>query len=84
MAGALDDAAGGRGIRADFVRSSGPEDAPPLVLLPGIGSPGLTFSQNVAELATRFRVHAVDIHDHGRSVEREDGPVKDMADFVHW
>lgn len=68
-----------------FVRSSGTEDAPPLLLLPGIGSPGLTFSQNVADLSTRFRVHAVDnIHDHGRSMERAEHPVKDLADFVTW
>lgn len=68
-----------------FVRTSGPPGAQPLVLLPGIGSPGHTFSQNVPDLADRFAVHAVDnIHDNGRSIELESNPVKDTDDFTRW
>ncbi|WP_309894679.1 hypothetical protein [Archangium sp.] len=51
-----------------FVRVSGPPEAPPLVLLHGIGSNSLTWDDNVAALAGSFQVHAVDaVYDHGRS-----------------
>lgn len=66
-----------------FVRVSGPEAAPPMVLLSGIGSPGLMWRYNVAALSGRYRTFAVDnIHDHGRSVESR--PVTSADDFAAW
>lgn len=68
-----------------FVRVSGPEDAPPLVLLPGIGSPGHSLASMAVELAACHRLFAVDnIHDNGRSVESPSHPVTSMDDFVAW
>lgn len=68
-----------------FVRVSGPEDAPPLVLLPGISSPGHSFASNAVDFAARHRVFAVDtIHDVGRSEEDPAHPVTSMDDFVAW
>ncbi len=68
-----------------FVRLSGPEDGPPLVMLPGIGSPGLTFVANAAALSKERRMVAVDnVHDHGRSIESRTHPVTSAADFCAW
>ncbi|MCK2239156.1 MULTISPECIES: alpha/beta fold hydrolase [unclassified Crossiella] len=44
-----------------FVLSCGPLDAPPLVLLHGSGSNSAQWLGRIPELATFFRVHAVDI-----------------------
>jgi pimeloyl-ACP methyl ester carboxylesterase len=66
-----------------FVRVSGPEGGPPLLLLPGIGSPGLSFASNIKALSERRTVYAIDnIHDHGRSIETN--PVKNADDFTAW
>jgi pimeloyl-ACP methyl ester carboxylesterase len=66
-----------------FVRRSGPASAPAVMLLPGIGSPGLTFSANVAALSERRATYAIDnIHDNGRSIETK--PIKDAADYATW
>ena len=66
-----------------FVRESGPGRGTPVVLLPGIGSPGLSLAPLVKRLAPRLRSYVVDnIHDNGRSVETK--PVKDAADFTTW
>lgn len=51
-----------------FVRVSGPDDAPPLVLLPGGGATSLIWRQNVQGLSDHFRIYAVDnVYDFGRS-----------------
>lgn len=66
-----------------FVRVSGPSGAQPVIMLPGIGSPGLLFSPNVASLSQHFQTFAVDnIHDYGRSVETR--PVTGADDFATW
>jgi pimeloyl-ACP methyl ester carboxylesterase len=66
-----------------FVRVSGPAGAPPVVMLPGIGSPGLLFVANVAALSQDFQTFAVDnIHDVGRSIETH--PVTTADDFTAW
>lgn len=66
-----------------FVRISGPRDAPPLLLLPGIGSTGLSLASLVAELSTQRRTFVIDnIHDVGRSVETK--PVTSADDFTTW
>lgn len=66
-----------------FVRVSGLAGAPPVVLLPGIGSPGLLFAENVAALSQDFQIFVVDnIHDVGRSIETR--PVTGADDFTAW
>ena len=66
-----------------FVRVSGPDGAQPIIMLPGIGSPGLLFASNVASLSHHFQTFAVDnIHDFGRSVETY--PVRGADDFTAW
>lgn len=66
-----------------FVRVSGLEQGPPLVLLPGLGSPGHLLAPLAAPLAERYRLYAVDnIYDVGRSVNVR--PVTSAADFVAW
>jgi len=66
-----------------FVRSSGPEDGPPMVLLPGIGATSLMWMAMVEALAATRRVHAVDhIFDHGRSVWSR--PVRSGAEYAVW
>lgn len=52
-----------------FVRISGPADAPPLVLLHGLRSSGLSWMHNVEALSALYRTYAPDTpHDYGRSV----------------
>ena len=52
-----------------FVRISGSADAPPLVLLPGLGATSLMWAPNVAALSKSYRTYAVDsIYDNGRSI----------------
>lgn len=66
-----------------FVRVSGPAAAPPLLLLPGIGSSGLSLSMSAKALSERRTTYAIDnIHDNGRSVETS--PVKSADDFARW
>lgn len=66
-----------------FIRVSGHGAAPPLIMLPGVGSPGLLFSANVASLSQHFQTIAVDnIHDFGRSVETR--AVTGAEDFTAW
>lgn len=49
-----------------FVRISGPEDAPPLVLLHGANVSSLSWIPNAAALSEHFRIYAVDtIYDFG-------------------
>jgi len=66
-----------------YVRISGSADAPPLVLLPGVGSNSLTWFANIADLSAPFRTYAVDnIYDYGRSVYTR--PIKQPVDLVNW
>lgn len=66
-----------------FVRISGPKDAPPLVLLPGVGGNSLTWLPNIADLSAHFRTYALDnIYDYGRSVYTR--PIESPMDFVFW
>jgi pimeloyl-ACP methyl ester carboxylesterase len=66
-----------------FVRASGPAGAPPLLLLPGIGSPGLSLSMSAKALSERRQTFFIDnIHDNGRSVETLQ--VKNADDFTLW
>ena len=66
-----------------FVRSAGPEGAPPLVLLHGVSGSSLMWGANLPDLAEHFRVHAVDgIHDCGRSVYSR--LAKDGDELADW
>jgi hypothetical protein len=64
-----------------FVRTCGPKDASPLVLLPSGFASSLIWLPNIQGLAPHFRIHAVDnIYDVGRSVNTR--PVKDAGDLT--
>jgi pimeloyl-ACP methyl ester carboxylesterase len=66
-----------------FVRISGPDDGPALVLLPGANATSLLWEPNVAAWAKSFRVYAVDnIFDFGRSVNSRN--LTTPEDFVDW
>jgi pimeloyl-ACP methyl ester carboxylesterase len=66
-----------------YVRISGSEKAPVLVLLHGAGGNSLQWMPNIETLSQTYRVYAIDnIYDHGRSIyNREMGR---PADFVQW
>ena len=66
-----------------FVRISGPADAPPLVLLHGIGGNSLQWMPNIKALSRDYRTYAVDnIYDFGRSIYTR--PLQSPDDFVKW
>ncbi len=66
-----------------FVRISGPEDGPPLVLLPGDSENSLAWIPQIAELSVDYRTYALDhIFDNGRSIYTR--PMKKPSDFVQW
>lgn len=66
------------------INTCGPIDSPPLLLLPGGGATSTVWFDNVAALADRHRIFAVDIMgDPGRSVA--DGtPIKGIDDLLSW
>jgi pimeloyl-ACP methyl ester carboxylesterase len=66
-----------------FIRVSGPEDAPPLVLLHGVDGNSLQWIPNIAALSKHYRTYAIDgIYDCGLSVYTRffEGP----DDFAGW
>lgn len=66
-----------------FVRESGPAGGVPLLLLPGIGSNGLSLAPTVRGLSGPLRTFAIDnIHDVGRSIETR--AVTSGDDFAVW
>lgn len=66
-----------------FVRISGPEAGPPLVLLHGAGGSSLHWLPNIAALSERYRTYAVDIvGDHGRSIHTRD--LESAEDYATW
>ncbi|MBN6039764.1 alpha/beta fold hydrolase [Amycolatopsis sp. 195334CR] len=66
-----------------FVLVSGPEDAPPLVLLHGSGSNAAMWAGDVAAWARHFRVHAVDmIGEPGLSARSR--PPLDSTAYADW
>jgi pimeloyl-ACP methyl ester carboxylesterase len=66
-----------------FIRISGPQDAPPLVLLPSAAATSLFWGPNIQALSACYRVYAVDnIYDFGRSVYTR--PIKSPADLTTW
>jgi pimeloyl-ACP methyl ester carboxylesterase len=66
-----------------FVRVTGPDGAPPLVLLHGAGGSSLHWGPNVAALSEQYRTYAVDIiDDFGRSIYAR--PIENVDDYVRW
>ncbi|HUL62232.1 MAG TPA: alpha/beta fold hydrolase, partial [Methanocella sp.] len=62
---------------------SGPEDAPPLVLLPMTFISATMWMYNVADLGRRYRVYALDtVGDLGKSLPA--GPMSSRADIAGW
>ncbi len=65
------------------VVTSGPKDAPPLVLLHGMLGTLTMWSPNIADLSKDYRVYAIDVMGQpGKSVHNE--PIRDAAGFVAW
>jgi pimeloyl-ACP methyl ester carboxylesterase len=55
-----------------FIRISGPDSAPPMVLLPGGGCNSLIWLPIIKPLSDKYRTYAVDnIYDFGRSIYRK-------------
>jgi pimeloyl-ACP methyl ester carboxylesterase len=55
-----------------FVRISGPEEGPNIVLLPGGGTSSLMWKSNIAALSENYRTYAIDdIYDWGRSIYKK-------------
>jgi pimeloyl-ACP methyl ester carboxylesterase len=66
-----------------FVRISGPVDAPPLVLLHGMGSNSLMWLLSIEALSKDYRTYAIDdIYGNGRSIYTK--AINDSDDFVKW
>jgi len=66
-----------------FVRISGPENAPPIVLLPGGQSNSLVWRRLIGPLSENFRVYALDaIYDEGRSEPTQ--RVNTIEELRHW
>lgn len=69
-----------------FVRISGPDNAPPLVLFPGAGASSLVWSLNIEALSKTHRTYAVDSLINtgcvGRSVYTH--PITNADDTVKW
>jgi pimeloyl-ACP methyl ester carboxylesterase len=67
------------------VVTSGPKDAPPLVLLHGMSMTSAMWSPNVADFSKDYRVYAIDVMGQpGKSTPDYDEPIRDAADFVSW
>ena len=66
-----------------YVIASGPEDAPPVVLLHAFFATATSWYRNVDALSQSYRVYAVDIVGEGnRSCAFK--PIKSMDDFLQW
>ncbi|MET7648951.1 alpha/beta fold hydrolase [Streptomyces sp. NPDC005426] len=66
------------------LNSYGPEDAPPLLLLPGGGATSTVWYAQAADLGRTHRVHAVDlVGEPGRSVVGE-RPIRTAGDLCGW
>jgi pimeloyl-ACP methyl ester carboxylesterase len=67
------------------VVTSGPKDAPPLVLLHGMSMTLTMWSPNVADFSKDYRVFAIDMMGQpGKSIPTYDDPIRDVADFMLW
>jgi pimeloyl-ACP methyl ester carboxylesterase len=66
-----------------FIRISGANDSPTLVLLPSVGTSSLMWIPNIKGLSEHFRVYAIDnVYDSGRSSNSR--VMKQPDDIVSW
>ncbi|CAM5641675.1 2-succinyl-6-hydroxy-2,4-cyclohexadiene-1-carboxylate synthase [Streptomyces griseoloalbus] len=66
------------------VHVCGPTGGAPLVLLPGGSATGLVWFANAPALATRYRVHAVDLLGDAGRTRRQGTAPKNSADLTAW
>ncbi len=67
------------------VVTSGPENAPPLVLLHGMLATLTMWSPNVADFCKAYRVYAIDtMGQPGKSIPDPDEPIRDAVDYAAW
>jgi len=67
------------------VVTSGPKDAPPMVLLHGMSSTLTMWSPNVADFSKDYRVYALDVMGQpGKSIPDYDEPIRDVTDYMVW
>ena len=65
--------------------TSGPKDAPPLVLVHGSSMTSAMWSPNIADFSKGHRVYAIDVMGQpGKSIPDYDEPIRDTGDFVTW
>ncbi|MFC8271283.1 alpha/beta fold hydrolase [Streptomyces sp. NPDC057271] len=70
---------------ATHLISHGPEDAPPVLLLPGGGATATCWYATAAALGRVHRVHAVDlVGEPGRSVPGDGNPLRTADDLTAW
>jgi pimeloyl-ACP methyl ester carboxylesterase len=62
---------------------SGPNDAPPLVLLHGYMATSVMWAPNIADFSRDYRIYAIDVMGQP-SKSRPDEPVRGEADYVTW
>ena len=65
------------------VIASGPESAPPVVLLHALLTSAMLWYRNVETLSQSYRVYAVDVIGEGNK-SRPIKPITSLGDFLHW
>jgi pimeloyl-ACP methyl ester carboxylesterase len=65
------------------VIASGPEGAPPVVLLHALSATATSWYRNIEALSETYRVYAVDVMGEGNK-SRPIKPFKSLDDFLHW
>ena len=65
------------------VIASGPESAPPVVLLHALLASAMSWYRNVETLSQSYRVYAVDVIGEGNK-SRPIKPITSLGDFLHW
>jgi pimeloyl-ACP methyl ester carboxylesterase len=65
------------------VIASGPENAPPVVLIHALLAASASWYRNVEALSQRYRVHAVDVVGEGNK-SHPLKPIKSLDDFLQW
>jgi pimeloyl-ACP methyl ester carboxylesterase len=67
------------------VVTTGPKDAPPLVLLHGMSMTLAMWSPNIADFSKDYRVYAIDVMTQpSKSIPDPDEPIRDAADYLAW
>jgi pimeloyl-ACP methyl ester carboxylesterase len=67
------------------VVTSGPKDAPPLVILHGYMASLTMWSPNITDFSKDYRVYAIDtMGQPSKSIPDPDEPIRDVTDFVAW